>query len=67
MVKMKENTLTQLIEKAKKEVKNFGYSNTSINEYNSIFDEILNYFNEIKIESYNLEMAMNNSIKINFV
>ena len=56
---MKETTLTQLIEKAKEEVKNFGYSSTSINEYNSIFNEILNYFNETNVKSYDLERAFN--------
>lgn len=49
---MKENNLTQLIEKAKKEVILFGYSETSIKEYNIFFNEILRYFDSIKVDIF---------------
>lgn len=53
---MKEYNLTQLIEKAKKEVILFGYSETSIKEYNIIFNEILRYFNSIKVDTFDYDV-----------
>ena len=41
---MKEVTILQLVEKAKEEVIKFGYSSSSINEYNNAFDELVRYF-----------------------
>lgn len=54
---MKENNLTQLIEKAKKEVILFGYSETSIKEYNSIFNEILEYYDTINIDTFDYDIT----------
>lgn len=53
---MKENNLTQLIEKARKEVILFGYSETSIKEYNVIFNEILRYFDSIKVDTFDYDV-----------
>ena len=55
---MKEENLTQLIEKAKEEMILFGYSETSIREYNIIFNEILTYFDNIKVDTFNYDVIL---------
>lgn len=54
---MKEITFLQLIEKAKEEVKGFGYSNESIDSYNKFFDELVVYFQKKGIEKYDYTFA----------
>lgn len=54
---MKELTFLQLVEKTKEEVIKFGYSNTSIEEYNQIFKELILYFQENSIEKFDYDTA----------
>lgn len=56
---MKETNLSQLIEKAEKEVIDFGYSKSLIEIYNNCFDELKLYFNQQSIEYFERDLAIN--------